>query len=324
MTTPLKPGRVVVLSPIDPQTTSTWFTGHDVVSVGRDEDAVAACRGAHAVISDWTGHHRVTAEMVAALAPTCRLVQTIGAGFDAVDVAACAEAGIPVATGRGLNAEAVAEWCVWGAIAALRGLTAEDRSLAEGTWRQQQRPRHGLRGRRVGLVGLGAIGAACAPLFAAFGAELTYWSRRRRSPDEERRLGLRWLDLDELVATSDVVVVVIALADETHHLISRARIEEMKHDAVLVNAARGPVVDEDALIDALRGGAILGAALDVFDTEPLPADHRYRGLRNVTLTPHVAGGTDDAISAVVGLAIDNVQRALVDEEPRNVLEASTP
>jgi len=307
--------RLVILSPMDQRSAAERFPGHDVSVVGRDEDPAAGCKGSDAVISDWTGHHQVAGAVVDALAPTCRLVQSIGAGYDSIDAAACAAAGIPVASGSGLNADAVAEWCLWGAISAQRLLTASDRLLAGGGWTREYVTRYDLATSRVGIIGLGSIGRACAARFVACRAEVVYWSRRRRPAEVEAELGVSWLELEELMATSDVVIVMVALTDRTRGLVSRELIAKMKPSAVLVNAARGPVVDEDALVEALRDKRIHGAALDVFDEEPLPEDHRYRDLDNVTLTPHLAGVTQHALSAITQGALDNIDRVLRGEPP---------
>jgi D-3-phosphoglycerate dehydrogenase len=289
--------------------------GLDVVSVAPDGDPVSACRGGDVCIADPTGRHRVAGDVIDALAPTCRLVQVPASGAETVDLAACAAAGIPVAGVAGLNAAAVAEWCVLGTLAALRRAGADDRSLRAGRWEQLGPARLELAGKLVGIIGMGAVGAATARRFAAFDAEVAYWSRTRRAAEVEQALGVTWLDLDRLVSVADVIVVAIALGHETEGLLDARRIGRMKPSSVVVNAARGGVVDEAALSLALREGRLHGAAVDVFTGEPLQGDHPLLRCKTAVLTPHVAGLTTESLGRIVSGTVENIRRVFAGQEP---------
>ncbi|MFI6786694.1 NAD(P)-dependent oxidoreductase [Nonomuraea sp. NPDC050383] len=284
------------------------------VPASRDRAALlAALPEAEIVVGDWTAELALDAEAVAA-APRLAFVQQPSVGVDGHDAAALAAAGVPLANTAGVSAVAVAEWCVAAALALVRRLAEADAAVRAGGWPQQSLQPGELGGRRVGIVGFGPIGAACARLFRAFGCEVSYWTRTPR--DEPGHVDLR-----TLVAGSDVLVVVIALADETRGLVDARR---MKPGALLVNAARGGVVDQDALAGALRDGHLGGAALDVFETEPLPAGDPLRELPGVLLSPHVAGVTPGSTGRLLEAVLANLTAALDGRPVTNVLNGVSP
>lgn len=313
-------GKVVVLAPIPAEAVQPQLPdGHEVVAVGRDEDPAGACDGAEVVVADWTAHHRVAGDLVDVLAPTCRLVQVPAAGTDSVDVGACAEAGIPVASCAGLNDVAVAEWCVWATIGALRQLVRDDRTLRAGEWNQLGRARYELAGKVVGIVGMGDVGQALAPRLGGFGVDVRYWTRNRRSADREDELDITYRELDDLVGDADVLILAIALTEDTHHLIDAERLAAMKPSAVLVNAARGGIVDDRALAEALAEDRLHGAAIDVWDPEPPPDDHPLLAMETAVVSPHLAGTTAESAGRILGRSLDNVRRALAGEDPVGAL-----
>ncbi|NBE95321.1 3-phosphoglycerate dehydrogenase [Nonomuraea sp. KC401] len=270
------------------------------VPASRDRAALlAALPEAEIVLGDWTGTLALDAEAVRA-APLLAFVQQPSVGVDGHDLDALAAAGVPLANTPGVSAVAVAEWCLAATLSLSRKLAAADAAVRAGEWPQQGLQPHELRGRRVGVVGYGPIGAECVTLFRALGCQVSYWTRTPR-PDPG------YEPLDALVATADVVVVVVALSDETRGLVGPAR---MKQGALLVNAARGGVVDQASLTEALRSGHLGGAALDVFDTEPLPPGDPLRDLPNVLLSPHVAGVTPEATGRLLTATLDNLAAAV--------------
>jgi phosphoglycerate dehydrogenase-like enzyme len=313
--------RIALLAPLPAQAVTGALPDADVEVVGirPGDDAAALARGARIAIADWSANVRIAGDVVAALAPTCELVQVPAAGLDSVDIDACRAAGIPVASCAGLNTVGVAEWCVWAAIDALRKLTWSDRALRDGRWEQLGHARYELAGKTVGLVGLGDVGTAVAERLRAFGVDLVYWTRRRRSADEEGRLGVRWAELDELVAGVDVLVLAVALTDDTRHLLDADRLGRMQPSAVVVNAARGQVTDEAALAAALREGRLHGAAVDAFSTEPAPADHPLLTAELAVLTPHVAGATAEAVGRIFGRVFANVTAVLEGRRPEGLV-----
>ncbi|GAA4535260.1 MULTISPECIES: NAD(P)-dependent oxidoreductase [Nonomuraea] len=275
----------------------------------RDRAALlAALPEAEIVLGDWTGELTLDAAAVAA-APRLAFLQQPSVGVDGHDLAALAAAGVPVANTAGVSAGAVAEWCVAAALAVTRKLAAADAAVRAGEWPQQALQPRELGAARVGVVGYGPIGEACARLFGAFGGRVSYWTR---TPREDPR----YTALEDLLETSDVVVVVIALSEETRGLIDPRR---LKRGAVLVNAARGGVVDQDGLVAALRSGHLGGAALDVFDAEPLPPGDPLRELPGVLLSPHVAGVTQEATGRLMTVTLDNLAAAVEGREVVNVV-----
>jgi lactate dehydrogenase-like 2-hydroxyacid dehydrogenase len=166
-------------------------------------------------------------------------------------------------------------------------------------------------------VGFGTLGQAVARIGHGFGVKLLYHKRTRLTPREERRWRVRYAPMDELLARSDVVSVQIPLTPETHHVIGRREIGLMKPTAILVNIARGPVIDEAALGEALLSGAIAGAGLDVFTDEPPHPDSPLRRAPNVVYTPHVGGSTQEALARNMKQACDNVRRVAAGKPPLN-------
>jgi D-3-phosphoglycerate dehydrogenase len=200
-----------------------------------------------------------------------------------------------------------------------------DRQVRAGGWPQLELIRRGsgeLAGRRVGVVGLGAVGDACARRFVAMGCEVSYWSRRRRTPEEEG--GLRYRALDELLGASEVLVVAVALTPDSYHLLNAERLAKLPAGAYLVNVARGDVVDEAALADALAQGRLAGAALDVYAVEPLPADSPLRAMDDVLLSPHAGGATVQAAGRTLQRSVDNLRAAVSGQPVRSVVNGVDP
>ncbi|MFC7715539.1 NAD(P)-dependent oxidoreductase [Nonomuraea recticatena] len=278
------------------------------LSFARDRAAMeAALPQAEIVLGDWSAGLAMDAAAVAA-APRLAFVQQPSVGVDGHDLAALSAAGVPLANTAGVSAVAVAEWCLGAALTLSRRLVAADAAVRAGGWPQLDLGPRELSGSHVGVVGYGPIGQECARLFGALGCRVSHWTRTPR--------GEGYAPLEEVVATADVLVVVIALSDETRGLVDPAR---MKKGALLVNAARGGVVDQRALAAALREGHLGGAALDVFDTEPLPPDDPLRDLPSVLLSPHVAGVTPQSTGRLVASVVGNLTAAVEEKKIENVV-----
>ena len=270
---------------------------HDV----RDEQLARA----DAVVTILTD--RVDAAFLAA-APRVGIVANVAVGYDNIDVDACTARGIRVTNTPGVLTDATADLAIALLLATTRRLGEGERLIRSGEpwkWGMFMMLGTGLRGRKLGIVGLGAIGAATAARARAFGMEIVYHARSAADPELERALGARRVPLDELLATSDVVSLHCPHGDATHHLIGRSALASMKPDAFLINTARGAVVDEDALVDALRDGVIAGAGLDVFEHEP-NVHPGLLGLENVVLVPHLGSATVETRAAMAELAARNV------------------
>lgn len=234
---------------------------------------------------------------VISLGGELKLIIVQGSGIDKVDIEAASKLGICVANAPDFIAETVADHIVGLLLAHYRNIVRGDRYVRERKWAGAVSPTligHALRGKRVGIIGMGRIGASVARRLLPFGSEIVYWDRKAK-PDIEHALQIRRVELDELTETSDVIVISIALTPETRGLLNRERIFKMKRGALLINTARGPIIDERALIERLSKGEIY-AALDVFEIEPLPPDSPLIELENVILTPHLGGFSWEALA----------------------------
>lgn len=240
-----------------------------------------------------------------------RVVGRLGVGLDNIDVAACEARGIGVIPATGANDGAVAEYVVCTAMALLRGAYAAGAQVAAGAWPRNALVGRELAGKRVGFVGYGGIARRTAALLGALGMSVGAFDPHLPA-DAAAWLGIERMELDALLAGSDVVSLHVPLTAETRGLLDARAIGLMRPDAVLINTSRGGVVDEAALAEALRAGRLRGAALDVFETEPLTAEAggRFAGLANVILTPHVAGVTVESNGRVSALIRDRVLAAL--------------
>jgi len=218
-----------------------------------------------------------------------------------MDPEALAGIGVAVHTIKGYGDTAVAECAIGLLWAAARGFAAMDRAMRAGAWERTEGIQ--LTGKTLGLIGFGGIAAETARLALGCGLRVLAWNRTAKSHD-----GVRFVPIERLLAESDAVSLHLVLCDETRGFLSRARIAAMRPGAILVNTARGALVDEAALIDALRSGHLRHAALDVFEVEPLPLAHPLTGLANVTLSAHSAFRTAEANERLVQAAFDHLRR----------------
>lgn len=283
--------------------------GIDVVTVGGKprEDLERALAGAHALIV--RSETRVTADLLAR-APQLRVVARAGTGVDTIDVHAATRRGIAVMNAPGANTVSAGEHALGLLLALVRRIPDAAAAMGRGDWDRKRFEGTELRGKTMGVVGLGRIGGHVAQLARAFGMHVVGHDPYLL-PERAAELNVRLLALDVLLRTADVVTLHVALTDQTHHLIDAERLQLMKPTAVLINTARGELVDEAALAHAVREKRIGGAAIDVFAVEPLPADSPLRGLERVILTPHLAASTAEAQERVAVEICTAVRDALV-------------
>ena len=250
------------------------------------------------------GHVGLSNAMIDAL-PNLGAIVCFGVGVDGLDLAHCTQRGVAVTHGREINHEDVADVALGLMIARLRLFTEGERVLREGTWSPPLAvpPQRRLRGRKLGVVGMGAIGQAIAARAEAFGLEIA-WHGPRRKPDVAHRYEA---DLLELARWADVLAIAARGDKSTENIIDARVIDALGSDGILINVSRGSVVDEDALIAALKDGRIAGAGLDVFQEEPTPAA-RWKDVPNTTLTPHLGGGTREALYAGSQNVLENLRR----------------
>ncbi|MBP1883773.1 2-hydroxyacid dehydrogenase [Sinorhizobium mexicanum] len=248
--------------------------------------------------------------------PRLRLIHKWGIGVDKIDLAAAEREGVPVAITAGSNAVVVAEHTIMLIIAALRQLSLADRSMREGKWIYTElRPKcRKLSGKTVGILGFGNIGKNVAKRLAGFDVEIIYHDPFRSPPEIEKQFNARFVSFDELMEQSDILTLHCPGGAANHRIINAAAIARMKRGSVLVNAARGDVVDEDAVVAALESGQLLAAGLDAFEPEPLPPTSKLTKLENVVLTPHTAGSVLDNVVNVALHAFNNMLRLARGEE----------
>jgi phosphoglycerate dehydrogenase-like enzyme len=280
-----------------------------------DDDALVAALEPFAIVVAMRERTPFGAERLARL-PALRLLVTTGMGNAAIDMEAARERGV-VVSGTGSLASPTAE-LTWGLILALaRHIPAEDRNVRAGGW--QETVGSELAGRTLGVVGLGRLGRRVAAVGLALEMRVVAWSQNLR-PQDAREAGVEPVARDDLFAQADVVTVHLKLSERTRGLVGARELALMKPTALLVNTSRGPIVDERALLAALREGAIAGAALDVYDTEPLPADHPLRTAPNTVLTPHVGYVSTGTYEVFYREAVEDVA-AFLRGAPVRVLNA---
>ena len=258
---------------------------------------------------------RVDAAVIAA-ARELRLIVKCGIGTENIDLDAAREHGVGVVRTTGVNVHGAAEYVIAAALFHGRRLAALDGDVRERHWPEARLEWAGrissLSGKTMGIVGVGAIGRETARLALAHGMRVLA-SDPYADPADVRSLGVELITLDRLLEESDVVTVHVVLDASTHHLFGFEHFQAMKPTALFVNAARGGVVDTDALVDALRSGAIAHAVVDVLEEEPPPDDHPLLAVDNCTLTPHIAGCTDHGYDEIGTLAADLIRRFLAGE-----------
>lgn len=253
------------------------------------------------------GRTRVDAKVLDA-APRLKMIQRSGVGLDSLDLQAIRQRGIPLYVNEGVNARSVAEHTLMLILGTLRRIGEVNAMTHDGQWVKHEVGIrcHDLFGQQVGLVGLGNIGSQVAQILKGFGVRTVYYKPHRLPPDQEHQLGVRYLAIQELLQTSKVISLHCALNQETRKLIGSAELAMMKPGTVLINTARGGLIDETALLDALTSGHLAGAGLDVFAQEPLPSDHPFKGINNILMTPHIGSITSETFGDMIQKAFHNV------------------
>jgi len=315
--------RVASLSPYSEEVIRDLFRGaYDVevvvVPPPPSPDALRqAVADADLVLADKRHRHRLDRTLLSTMR-RCRLIQQPAVGFDVIDHRAAAELRIPVANAAGYNRDAVADWVVMAILNLIRQGAYADRRMRVGDWPFPRMQGRELGALTVGIVGLGNVGNAVADRLRAFGSRILFSDVVPRSLP-----GATSMPLNDLLAEADVVTVHVPLDESTGSLIGAGQLQRMKPGAILINASRGPVVDEAALVQALDAGQLGGAGLDVFKIEPLAPESPLRAFDNVFLTPHSAGLTSEAEARVLEVCGANMRRVLEGLEPFNVVNGVT-
>ncbi len=306
------PDNIVILDPLTPDRLARVaalvpdrFTLEAAASREPADQLAAIARATFAI----TGDLPVTAEMMVEGARAgLKAVHKWGVGYDNIDTDKAQDVGIRILRTTGSNAVPVAETAVALMLALQRSIVAGHTDMLAGKWSKWEvGPRtFMLSGKTVGLIGLGHIGKNVARMLQGFGCRLLYAKPDPLSDDEAEALGVTHAPLETLLASSDIVSLHCTLTPETSSLIDAARLQAMKDGALLINTARGGIVDEDSVADAVENGKLRGAAFDVFEIEPAPSDHRLIGLPGVIVTPHIASQAVDNFARTVTRMIDNL------------------
>lgn len=263
---------------------------------------------------------RIDVEIMDAAGPQLKVISNYAAGYNNIDVKAATERGIAVTNTPGALREATADltWALL--LSAARRIVEGDRYMRAGKfvgWGPKLLLGHDVWGKTIGIVGMGDIGGAVARRARGFNMRILYHNRRRNEV-LEKELGAEYRALDDLLREADFITLHVPLTPETHHLIGRRELEMMKSTAVLINVARGEVVDEKALVEALRSGKIAAAGLDVYENEP-EMSPGLAELENVVLTPHIGSATHTSRDTMARMAASNLLRALNGEKPVNLV-----
>jgi len=250
--------------------------------------------------------------------PQLKFMALTGQRASSLDLAACSARRIPVSnTGAGNTNAPTAELSWLLILAAARDFAKAERGMRAGRWHEGLAGGKILEGRRLGLIGLGKLGARVARYGAAFGMEVVAWSQNL-TPERAAEAGARLVTKEALLESSDIVSIHLVLSERTRGLVGAAELERIKPGAILVNTSRGPIVDELAMLAALKSGRLGHAALDVYDREPLPADHPLRSLDNVTLSPHLGYVSEDVFEVFYRGALEDIE-AWLDGAPIRVM-----
>lgn len=286
-------------------------------AAGSEEEMLRLLPGIEIVVSEMAPMTRRVIEAADAL----KLIVICRGGPVNVNIEAATERGIPVCFSPARNASATAEYTIGLLLAAMRRLAEGHRDLKQGVWRGDfyayEDAGSEVEGKTIGLIGFGAVGSRVARVLRAFGADVLV-ADPYVTPEQVEAVGAKTCTLEELLPRSDAISLHARLTPETHHIIGRAEIAKLPRGAVLVNSARGGLLDYDAVCDALESGHLRAAAFDVYDPEPPPADSRLFTVPNVTLSPHIAGASRETAERAAVIAAQEVARYLRGERPVNV------
>ena len=316
--------KVVVTGKIPAGGLARLKSEHDVLAWESDQavsrtELLQMVAGADAIVSLLT--EKIDAELLTAAGPQLKSVSNVAVGYNNIDVPACQEAGVLVTNTPGVLTEATADIAMALILMSTRRLGEGERVIrAQDPWQWGMfyMLGMGLQGRQLGIVGMGQIGIATARRAKAFGMNIAYTRRSPLEVDVAKDLDAKFMSMDELIESSDVLSLHCPYSPATHHLISENQLARMKSTAYLVNTARGPIVDEQALVDALKAGQIAGVGLDVFEHEP-KVNPGLLELDNAVLIPHLGSATVETRAAMADIAATNALAILAGQTAPNLV-----
>ncbi|MGQ9530683.1 MAG: hydroxyacid dehydrogenase, partial [Candidatus Bathycorpusculaceae bacterium] len=272
------------------------------------KDLLKFCKEADAFIT--RGFVRIPREVLE-VSERLKVIGVHGVGVDHIDVKFAEKRGICIVRTPEALTDSVAEFTVGIMLSLLRKIPMADSAVRRGEWNKKYSDLVGveLMGKTVGILGLGRIGSAVAKRLSVFNVNLIYY-KRSRSVELEKQLGIKYAAFNELLAVSDIISIHVPLTRETYHMISHREFGLMKHGVYIVNTARGAVIDEKALCDVLASGKVAGAALDVFESEPLSPNNPLTKLNNVILTPHLAASSEETLKRMAVAVAEKVVKIL--------------
>ncbi len=254
------------------------------------------------------GSFKVT-RVVLESAKNLKMIQRSGVGLDALDLETIKDKDIPLYVNHGVNAESVAEHTLLLILSCLRRLPIIEKNTKSGIWKKQEQgvQTRELYGKTVGIIGMGNIAMTLVSLLKPFHVNILYYNLVRCSDEYERENNMKYVKLDDLLGCADIISINCALTDETRNLIDYSTIDKMKDGSILINTARGGIVNSQAVADALNSGKLAFAGLDVHETEPIPDKYPLKNAENVILTPHIGGVTEDSFRAMMKAAFRNIK-----------------
>lgn len=260
-------------------------------------------------------------EVINRFSPRLKMIMRWGAGYDAVDIKAARERNIDVCNTPGANAYAVSELAVLLMLAVGRNLLAHEEKLREGVWSRElfNKTSQSLRGKIVGIVGGGNIGRQVARKVQVFGAKTFYYDAFRLSEEMEQQFELQYVEYEQLLKESDVITFHVPLMDSTVHMLNADNISLLKQNAIVINTARSGIIDDAALLEAVKNGHILGAGLDCTEETPISKDNPLLQYPNFIVTPHVGGVTNDMAESIMPMIVENLRLIAKQESPKYVV-----
>ena len=291
-----------------------------------DEQLIEALKGVEYLFVGAV--HPVSAAVIKAN-PQLKLIQSEGVAFNLIDFETAKEMGIPVCNNRGANANGVAEHTIALMLAAFRRVALNDRRLKSEDYRTVQGDSlamgvYEMSGKHIGFVGMGAIAKEAVKKLQGWNVKISYYDTFRPTPEQEKELNIEYMEFDDLCKACDVISMHVPVFPETVGMLGEKQFDEMKNTAIVVNTARGEVIDDNALAKALEEGKIAHAALDVVAPEPTPKDHVLlnmspAGMDRLTMTPHIGGMTNEAFITMLNGAISNFEAVEAGKEPQNIV-----